>query len=189
LSGVTALAASFEEFLKGHYFGEAGPSVNVDDVVKETVLVETRAAGKHANGGANLEFFNWVCDRKKELIVFSKSVWDKKVSLRRSAIPKKSLAPDICEISKLEYAGEPAIYQLLLHVDPNRSWALIDDSEQSEQVWKNSKSKLLYDSVYSHDREQLVQLRKQIFPDYRGKPKSLTKQLNGLLKELGIIDD
>jgi hypothetical protein len=189
LSGVTILADSFKDFLQGHYLGEPTPSVNLEDVSKETLLVETRSSGRHVHGGTALEFFSWVCDRKKELIVFSKRTWDGKVSLRRSVVSKKSLAPDFCEITQLEYVGEPATYQLLLHVDPNRSWVSIDDAEQSGPVWKNTKAKAVYDSVYSHDRDQLVQLSKRIFPNYRGTPTSLTDELNGLLKNLGIIDD
>jgi hypothetical protein len=189
LSGVTTLADTFEDFLKGHYLGEPTPSVTLGDVAGETLLEETRSSGRHVHGGTALEFFNWVCDRKKELVIYTKSVWDMKVSLRRSVIPKKSLEPDFCEISKVEYVAEPATYQLLLHVDPNRPRASVDDAEQSGTVWKNTKSDLLYDSVHSYDREQLVRLRKQISPNYRGKPTSLTKQLNGFLKELGIIDD
>ena len=163
--------------------------MNLEDVSKETLLVETRSAGRHVHGGTALEFFSWVCDRKKELIVFSKSTWDGKVRLRRSVVPKKSLAPDFREISKVEYVGEPAIHQLNLHVDPNCSWVTIDDAEQSGTGWKNTKGKVVYDSVYSHDRDQLVQLSKRIFPDYRGTPISLTDELNGLLKNLGIIND
>lgn len=189
LSGVRSLADSFDDFLKGHYLGEPTPSVNLEDVSKETLLVETRSAGRHVHGGTALEFFNWVCDRKKELIVFSKSTWDGKVSLRRSVVPKKSLVPDFCEISKVEYVGEPAIYQLLLQVDPNCSGVTIDDAEQSGTVWKNTKCEVMNDYVYSHDRDQLVQLSKRIFPNYRGKPTSLTDELNGLLKNLGIIND
>lgn len=188
LSGVTTLAGSFDDFLKGHYLGEPTPSVNLEDVSKETLLIETRSSGRHVHGGTALEFFNWVCDRKKELIVFSKSTWDGKISLRQSVVPKKSLAPDLCEISKVEYVGEPTIYQLLLHVDPNRSWVTIDDAEQCGPTWKNTKGKVVYDRVYSHDQNQLVQLSKRIFPNYRGTPTSLTDELNGLLKNLGIID-
>ena len=186
---VRSLADSFDDFLKGHYLGEPTPSVNLEDVSKETLLVETRSAGRHVHGGTTLEFFSWACDRKKELLVFSKSTWDGKVHLRRSVVPKKSLAPDFCEISKVDYVGEPAIYQLLLHVDPNCSWVELDDAEQSGTVWKNTKGKVVYDRVYSHDRDQLVQLSKRIFPNYRGTPTSLTENLNGLLKNLGIIND
>lgn len=188
-SGVSSLASNFGDFLKGNYPGEPTPSVNLEDVSKETLLVETRSAGRHVHGGTALEFFSWVCDRKKELIVFSRSTRDGNICLRRSVVPKESLAPDFCEISKVKYVSEPAIYELLLHVDPNRSWVTIDDAKQCETVWKNTAGKVVYDSVYSHDRDQLVQLSKRIFPNYQGTPTSLTNELNGLLKNLGIIND
>lgn len=189
LSAVRTIAESFEHFLNGHDRGEAAPSVKLDDIAKETVLLETTVAGQHLHGGASLEFSNWVCDRKNEVVIYTKSVWNRKVSLRRSVIPKRSLEPDFCEISKVEYVAEPAIYQLLLHVDPNRPLASVQDAEQSRTVWKNTKCELLYDSVYSHDQEQLAHLSRKLFSNYQGKPTSLTKHLNRILNELGTCND
>ena len=183
---VKTIAESFDAFLKGHYLGEAISAVDLAEVAGETVLLESSIAARHNHGDIDIKFFHWVCGRKTEVVVYSKTVWDKTVTLRKSVISRRSLEPEFCEITKVVYIAEPAVYELCLHVNPRRKLASIEESTPAGRLWKNTRCELLYDSVHSRDRSQLLQLRKQLFPNYQGKPTSFTKSLNSLLKDLGI---
>lgn len=170
LDQVATLTNSFEDFLNGHYLGEAAPSVNLGDIEKEKVLLRTKARAK------DVQFENWICDRPKDLFIYSQSFSDGKTTLRRSKLLKKSLNPTFCEISKLDYLPKPTIYQLLVYGNRNSSWVSFDESEQGGTIWKNTKGEMAYDTIYSHDRKQLVQLRKRLCPSYREEPTLTPKQ-------------
>jgi hypothetical protein len=47
----------------------------------------------------------------------------------------------------------------------------------------------LYDSVHAFDQKLLDKFRRQLFPTYKGKPRSFTDELNKVLKDIGIETD
>ncbi len=106
--------------------------------------------------------------------------------MRKATVTLRSLAPEFCDISKLDYAAGPDIFVLSLHVDPHGKLVGVEDSEQSGSRWKNTRSQLLYDSIHAFDHELLDKFRRELFPAYRGKPTSFTAHLNKVLEDIGI---
>ena len=180
------VASSFDEFLDGHYLGDTTPSVRWDEMIDQTSALEAHVSFRHKFGEAHLEMLHRVYRRERILIIFTRSLWNGKVRLRKATIELDSLAPDFCNISKLDYASGPDVFVLHFHVDPHGKLVNVEDSEHSGSRWKNTRSQLLYDAVHAFDHELLDKFRRELFPDYRGKPTSFTARLNKVLKNIGI---
>ena len=186
--GITAheVARNFDEFLDGHYLGDPVPSVRWDELADQTPALETHVAFQHKLGETHLEEFHRVYRLKSTLVLFTRSLWDEKVRLRKATITLKSLAPEFCNISKLDHAAGPDVFVLCLHVDPHRKWVDLEDSEQSGNLWKNTRAQVVYDSIHAFDRKLLDKFRRELFPSYKGKPRSFTDELNKVLKDIGV---
>lgn len=183
------VAGGFDEFLDGQYLGDPAPSVHWDERANKTPALETHVSFQHKLGEAWLEQLHRVYRLENTLIVFTRSRWNERIRLRKATVRLKSLAPEFCNISKLDYAAGSDVFVLCLHVDPHRKWLDVEDSEQAGSLWKNTHSELLNDSIHASDRNLLDKFRRDLFPAYKGKPTSFTDGLNKVLKDIGIDTD
>lgn len=122
-----------------------------------------------------------ICSAKSRLIVFQDVDWGGQLEITREVIPKSALtfdfpslesygveleadlaemirpAVEIEVLSKYEAPLIPDCYELLLHIQPGgKKWVSIDSSSPYQGRWKNSKSEVVYSSLKSSNKADLI---------------------------------
>ena len=69
------IADCFDDFLKGHYFGEAEPITRMEDAVQYRLLAEGGYSGIHEVGGNRVEIAWKICLDGGRVLVFQREDW------------------------------------------------------------------------------------------------------------------
>jgi hypothetical protein len=128
-----------------------------------------------------------ICSHRSRLIVFQEIDWAGQPKITRAEIHKSALAfdfpplesygaelePELAEmirpaieidvLSKFDAPLIPDCYELLLHVKPgHKRWVSIETSSPYQGRWKNSKSKVTYESVKSASEPELARVQQSV---------------------------
>ncbi len=179
--GVERIADSFEDFMKGHYAGDAEPVVRLEEAGQYKLVAGGGYEGQHTVTGKAIRIAWKICSHRNRLIVFKREEgWEDGETRERSELYKSALClefpaledygveldPELAEnirpAVEIEILGvfdvpvEPRCYQFLLHIQPGGSkWVSKQTSEACEGRWKNDSSRVVYASVYSADKAEL----------------------------------
>lgn len=179
--GVKRMADSIEEFMQGHYFGDAEPLVRLEEADKYQLVAQGGYEGMHTITGRAIRIAWKICAHRNRLIVFQREEgWKEGETCERSELFKSALClefvpledygvelePELAEMIRPavepEILGEfdvpvkPACYQFVLHVQARKDRRISKQtSEAFEGRWKNESFKVLNTAVYSADKAAL----------------------------------
>lgn len=141
----------------------------------------THEEGSHTLFGLPVRVSWKICSHRSRLIVFQEKDWAGQLTITREEIHKSALAfdfpslesygvelePELAEmirpaieievLSKYEAPLIPDCYELLLHIQPGgKKWVSIDSSSPYQGRWKNRKFRVVYSSVKSLNKVELM---------------------------------
>jgi hypothetical protein len=179
------LADSFEEFLNGHYFGDAEPIVRLEEATALELVAQGEYEGKSKRTGLPVKISWKISSQSRRLIVLSNEDWGlgEGLELIRAELGKAfvcfgrelppgyeselaELGPEVVEgirahveaepIEEYDVGVKPRCYQLRLEVQPGEAWVTCQSSKQYQGRWKNRQYRVVYTSIYSADKEALA---------------------------------
>jgi len=151
---------SFEEFLKGQYFGDPEPTARFEEAQRYRVISEGGYEGKHSVGGSPVRFSWKISSRRTHVIVFAIEDWgrgEEYIDFTRSDFHKSSICFRRHCINREKAVQEPDCYSLWLEVQPAGKGMVHKTSKPYKGRWKNTSSRIVCTKIYSANKSVLEQ--------------------------------